>query len=56
MRIDRYATLLLVAALLAGCAEGAPPPRLPTGPWQQLNDWGSQTWQPTQTELLSMPK
>jgi len=52
------AVLLLLAALLAGCAEGAPPPRLPTGPWQQLNDWGGQwgTWQPTQAELQSLPK
>lgn len=56
MRIDRCAALLLVAALLGGCAEGAPPPRLPTGAWQQLNDWGGQTWQPTQAELQSVPK
>ena len=32
----------LLPALLAGCAEGAPPPRLPTGPWQQLNNWDGQ--------------
>jgi hypothetical protein len=64
MRIDGRgcAVLLLLGtllpALLAGCAEGAPPPRLPTGPWQQLNNWDGQwgTWQPTQAELQSLPK
>jgi hypothetical protein len=58
MRIYRCAALLLLTAVLAGCAEGAPPPRLPTGPWQQLNNWDGQwgTWQPTQAELQSLPK
>jgi hypothetical protein len=58
MRIYRCAALLLLTAVLAGCAEGASPPRLPTGPWQQLNNWDGQwgTWQPTQAELQSLPK
>ena len=44
---------LIAVLLVAACAEGAPPPPLPHGPWAQLNNWGGQwaTWQPTQAEL-----
>jgi hypothetical protein len=49
---------LILSALVAACAEGAPPPPLPHGPWAQLNNWAGQwrTWQPTQAELQSLPK
>jgi hypothetical protein len=49
---------LIAVLLVAACAEGAPPPPLPHGPWAQLNNWGGQwgTWQLTQAELQSLPK
>ena len=54
----RTLAALALSAFVAACAEGAPPPPLPHGPWAQLNNWGGQwgTWQPTQAELQSLPK
>jgi hypothetical protein len=49
---------LIAVFLVTACAEGAPRPPLPHGPWAQLNDWGGGwgTWQPTQAELQTLPK
>jgi hypothetical protein len=50
--------VIVLLAFLAACANGAPPPIMPSGPWHQLNDFGGAygSWTPTPDELKALPK